>query len=351
MRRRATGGHAPPLIDRHVDDDRPRLHELEVIALDQMRCPSPGDQHAADDEIGPTQLFTDRVPIGEKNIDVGRADVVEVAEPFEVRVEEADASAEAGGHLGRVGTDRAGPENRDMRRRHTRHPAEEDAPPHLRFLEVFCPLLDAHPPGHLAHRHEQRQPAPVIPECLVGHRRGTRRQEPLGQPPVGGEVEVGEQHLPRPEQGQLRTLRLLHLDDEVGVGKHLGGRVDQPRPTRLVGLVGEAGARPGGPLDHHGVASPHQLLDAHRQERHPILVALRLLGDSNDRHGRGSGRGGTVAGGARQEQSDRRGLPRRSLVDHDGPSLGTCRAAGRSPVRRACSRPASVSCSCHPCRA
>src|SRR2546429_448498 len=48
---------AAALIDRHVHDDRARLHELQVVAPHQFRGLGPGQEHRADDEIGPGELL------------------------------------------------------------------------------------------------------------------------------------------------------------------------------------------------------------------------------------------------------------------------------------------------------
>ena len=244
MRRRAAGGHAASLVDRHVDDHGPRLHELEVVSLDQMGRTCARNQHAADHEIGPRDLLPDRVAVGIEAVDVRRRHVVEIPQPFEVGIEQAHVRTEARSHLGGIGPDAARAEHRHMGRRHARHATQQDAAAHLRLLQILCPLLDAHPPRHLAHRNQQRQSAAVVAERFIGHGGGAGGEKPLRQPPIGGKVKVGEHRLTGADELQLRGLRLLHLHDHVGLTKHLLGRIDEFRPARRIGLVGEARAGP-----------------------------------------------------------------------------------------------------------
>ena len=169
-----------------------------------------------------------------------------------------------------------------MGRCHARHATKQDAAAHLRLLEILRTLLDAHPPRHLAHRNQQRQSAAVVAERFIGHGGGTGGEKTLREPAVGGKVKVGEHRLAGADQLQLRGLRLLHLHDHVGPANHLLRRVDEFRPTRRIGLIGEARAGPCRPLHEHAMAGTHQLLHAHREHRHPILVLLRFLRDADD---------------------------------------------------------------------
>ncbi len=163
------GGHAAALVDGHVDDHAARLHQLQVFALDQPRGLGAGHQHGADHQVGAAELLADGVPVAEQHGHVGRHDVVEVAEPVHVDVQQADVGAEAGGDAGGVGADHAPAENGDVGRLDARHPAQQNAAAHLRAFEILGPLLDAHPAGHLAHGRQQGQPPVIVAERLVGH--------------------------------------------------------------------------------------------------------------------------------------------------------------------------------------
>jgi len=66
-------------------------------------------------------------------------------------------------------------------------------------------------------------------------------------------MKVSEQHLARSELPALRCQRLFHLDDQLGAGKNLGGRVDDARAGRPVLLVRCADARAGMGLHQDGM--------------------------------------------------------------------------------------------------
>ena len=61
--------------------------------------------------------------------------------------------------LAALAPDHAAAEDRNVRRFDAGDAAQENPAAHLRPFEVFGPFLDAHPPGHLAHGRQQRQPA------------------------------------------------------------------------------------------------------------------------------------------------------------------------------------------------
>ena len=166
--------------------------------------PGAGDQHRADDQVGPADAVEDVVPVAEQRRHVRRHHVVEVAQPVEVDVEDDDVRAEAGRDLGGVGADDAAAEDDDVGRQHARHAAEQDAAALERPLQVLRPFLDAHPAGDLAHRRQQRQAAAGVLDRLVGDGRDARRHHRPRQPFVGGEVEVGEDDLLRRASAAIR---------------------------------------------------------------------------------------------------------------------------------------------------
>ena len=174
--------------------------------LDEHRRLRAGNQHGADHEVGPRQLLADRVPIAEQAVDVRRHDVVEVAQPIHVDVEDGDVGPEAGGDLGRVRADDAAAEDRDVRRRDARHAGQQNAAALLRPLQELRPFLNAHPPGDFAHRREQRQPALVVGQRFVGDARRAGGQQAVGQLAVGGQVEIGEDDLAFANQRRSRLV-------------------------------------------------------------------------------------------------------------------------------------------------
>ncbi len=126
------------------------------------------------------------------------------------------------------------------------------------------------------------RPPRVIAKGLVGDGRDAAVDEGAGQRLIGGEVEIGEHHLAGPQQRPLGRLRLLDLDDQLGLGPDLGGLGHDRRAGRLVLSVGDPTALPRPGLDQDRVARVAQLLDADREHRHSVLVRLDLLGHSDD---------------------------------------------------------------------
>ncbi len=94
---------------------------------------------------------------------------------------------------------------------------------------------------------------------------------------VGGEVQIGEQHLTLPQHGDLGRLRLLHLHDQIGDGEHLRGCVHQGGASRAIGVVGNADAGGGIALDRHLMAVDGELANAGRGKPDAMLVSLDLL--------------------------------------------------------------------------
>ena len=95
-------------------------------------------------------------------------------------------------------------------------------------------------------------------------------------------MEVGEERLAAADERELLRLRLLHLDDEVGLPEHGGRAVHERRPGGGIGFVGEPRARPGPAFHDHGMPRADELLGPHGQEAHAVFVALRLPGHADD---------------------------------------------------------------------
>src|SRR3990172_1842762 len=93
------------------------------------------------------------------------------------------------------------------------------AAPLLRTFEVLGPFLNAHAAGDFAHRSETGQPPVAAAQRLVRHRRCAGVEHALRQFFVGGEMKIGEDDLPRPQQRPFGRLGFLHLNDEVGPAK------------------------------------------------------------------------------------------------------------------------------------
>src|SRR5512132_2324888 len=146
-----------------------------------------------------------------------------------------------------------------------------------RPLEVLRSLLGRHPAGDLRHRRQQRQPAVRGLDRLVRHGADPPIHEEPGQLLIGGEVEVGEEHVIRAEAFVLLRLWLLDLDDQLSLGEH-GVRVRRDLSARgYVMVVRDRRAVPGGRFHDHPVARVDELPDALGRRGHAVFVVLDLL--------------------------------------------------------------------------
>ena len=121
------------------------------------------------------------------------------------------------------------------------HAAEQDAAPAERLLEHERARLRGDLARDLAHRRQQRQPAARVLDGLVGDAGRARVDQALRELGVRRQVQVGEQRVARLEQRDLDGLRLLDLDDHVGLGEHRGGVGQDLRALR--GVLGVADRR------------------------------------------------------------------------------------------------------------
>ena len=101
---------------------------------------------------------------------------------------------------------------------------------------------------------------------------------PLRELGVGREVQVGEQDVARLEHRDLDRLRLLDLDDHVGLAEDRGGVGDDPRALVDVLGVRDRRALAGALLDEHLVPAVDELADARGRQRDAVLVGLDLGG-------------------------------------------------------------------------
>ncbi len=127
-----------------------------------------GDQDGADDEVGSFDRVHDRMAVGIEGGDVLGHDIVEVAKAIEVDIEDSNVGAQAGGDFRGVGADDATAQDGDVGGGDSGHAGEEDAAAFLGPFEEFRALLDAHSPGDLAHRGQERQVAACVAQGLVG---------------------------------------------------------------------------------------------------------------------------------------------------------------------------------------
>ncbi len=285
MRRRPGGLDAAALVHTDVHDHRAAAHLRKQLAADQHRRAPAGDQHRPDHQVRHLRVIGDGVRIAVDGADVGRHHVVEVAQAVEVHIHKDDAGADAGRHLGRVGSHHAAAEDQHVGRLDARHAAEQNAPAHHGFFQILRAFLHAHAAGDLAHRRQQRQPALLVGQRLVGDGRDLRPQAGVGQFTAGGEVKVGEDHLPRPQHVEFRPQRFLDFHDQLAALEQGRMVADDLRARGRVLLVHEAAARAGVALDQHAVAGLRQKLHAHGQHRHAVFIGLGFARNGDDHGG------------------------------------------------------------------
>ena len=212
VRRRPRRLDAAALVDRHVDDHRPRLHQLEVLLAHQPRRTGPFDQHGADHQVGPHELLADVVPVAVERVDVGRHDVFEISQPVDVDVEDDDVGLKAGRDLGRVLADDAAAENGRCApaARRARRPAECRGLPAA--VRDTSPLPECSCGRRLRSSASGRADRPLRPRSVSYATAVT----PVASTPrvsvfAGGEMEVGEDDLPAPQQRPSPAAAALSL--------------------------------------------------------------------------------------------------------------------------------------------
>ena len=125
------------------------------------------------------------------------------------------------------------------------------------FLQQVGAHLGREPAGDLAHRRQQGQAAVRELDRFVGDGGGAGLDQGLADSGVGGEVQVGEEHLIGAEEGEFLHLGFLDLDHEVGAPGVFAA--DQFGPGGQVGRVLNAGPGPGVLFHPHREAMAHQL--------------------------------------------------------------------------------------------
>ncbi len=110
-------------------------------------------------------------------------------------------------------------------------------------------------------------------------------------------MEIGEEHLARPQPRDLRRLRFLHLDDHLGRGEDGIGVGRDARAGPLIGLIVEADAGAGAALDQHLMAVMDDFAHAAGHQPDAIFVRLHFLGNA-DQHATPLRQGHRERGGA-----------------------------------------------------
>jgi glutamine cyclotransferase len=144
------------------------------------------------------------------------------------------------------------------------------------------PGLHGHASGDAAHGGQQRQRSVGQLHGLVGDGGAAGGQQRLAHLGIGGQVEEGEQHMMVTQQLEVERLGLLDVEDQLGLGVDLG-RVDHhPGAGEGILLVGDPRPEACARLHDDRTARRHDLPNARRGDRHPMLVDLGLGGDADD---------------------------------------------------------------------
>ncbi|MGC4068276.1 MAG: hypothetical protein QM784_27230 [Polyangiaceae bacterium] len=255
---------------------------LRILAADEARRASATDEDRPNHEIGLGELVQNGVTIAEEGSDVLGQNVVEVTQPIEVRIENADGCTEARSDARGLSSHDASAQYRNVRGFDAGHAAEQDPPTFLRSLEVLRTLLNAHSPGDLTHGSEQAQVAPKILQGFVGDGSRSRSENSPCECLARCEVKIRKDELPRSEEHNLARLRLLDLHDELRASEHRFCIFDDGGAAVFVLGVTDPASRTEPALDEHLVTAPRQLFDAHGKHAGAIFVAFDLFGDPDD---------------------------------------------------------------------
>ena len=179
--------------------------------------------------------------------------------------------------------DRSGPQHHHPGRLHAGAAAHQHAAAAMGSFQQVGPHLGCQPPGDFAHRRQEGQAAVVELHGFVGHRRGARLEQGPAHLGIGGEMQVGEQHLVLAQVGKFLGLGLLHLHHQAGGPGLLGA--DQVGPGGREGAVADPGSRTGLALDAHLEPMADQFAHAIGGEGDPLLIPFDLgrYADAGDR--------------------------------------------------------------------
>jgi hypothetical protein len=159
----------------------------------------------------------------------------------------------------------------------------EQQPPAPRLLlEEVGARLGRHPAGNLGHRGEQRERTVLELDGLVGDRGDPSPEQPGGQRRIRRQMQIGEDELAFSQHRHFGRLRLLHLEDHVGLAEHGRSVGKDPGSLPLVLLVVDGRPLAGVVLDDHAVPAVDELPHPDRCDRHPELCGLDLTGNADD---------------------------------------------------------------------
>ena len=274
MRGGPAGLETAALVDRHVDQHRARLHLLQLRPTDQLGGRGTRNQHRADHHVGGPHQLGQSARAGILRHQLAVEDVVQIGKARDRTVKHRHPRPHPDRDPRRGRADHAAADDHHIRRSHPRHPAQKDPAPAIGLLQRPGPDLRRQPPRHLGHRRQQGQPPPCIGHRLIGDAGRAAGQKVPGLLRVRRQVQIGEQHLSRPQPLALGGLRLLDLHDHLGPGEQLLGRGHDLRPRRRVIRVGKARTQTRAALDHHLMTMRQRLACRVRCHSDPEFLRL-----------------------------------------------------------------------------
>jgi hypothetical protein len=137
----------------------------------------------------------------------------------------------------RVGADDTAAEYHDLGRANAGNAAHEHAAAAGRAAQRNRGSFDGQTAGDLAHRRKQRKSAIRVGHGLIGNGRCTGRYQAAGLLRIRREVKIGKENLVRLEPAIFNRLRLLDLDDHLGLGEHGLSRRQDAGAGFLIGIV------------------------------------------------------------------------------------------------------------------
>ena len=269
---------AASLVDGDVDQHRAGAHRGDHLLADELRRRGAGDQHGTDDDIGCGDLALERIGGGGDHAHLAAEARIEFAQPRQRLVEDGDGGAHTVRDFRSRRAGHTAADDEHAGGRGARYAAHQDAGAAGVLLQKVRRDLRRHATGDFAHRRQQRQAAVAADHGFIGHRMRARLHERFGLRLVGGEVQIGEEHLPRAQHRALGQLRLFHLHDHVGRREYGSGRRQDLRTGSAVFVIGATDTEAGTRLDEHLVAGVDELTDRAGDEPHAVLVHLDLFG-------------------------------------------------------------------------
>ena len=207
----------------------PRFMSLTSCSVISLGAAAPGTSTAPITRSASQHVVLDRLARREDGVDGGAELLVDGVEPLDVDVEHGHLRLEADGHARGVDAGR--------RRRRAPPPWPGATPatppssmprPPCSISRQWAPAWIGHAAGDLAHRRQQRQAAARARHRLVGDGGHARAISALACVGIRRQVQIGEERLALAQHGALCRLRLLHLDDQVGLGEDLRRRRRAP---------------------------------------------------------------------------------------------------------------------------